>query len=84
MLTAKIAQFKSRLSAYLQEVRRGGEVIIFDRTTPVAKVSPFSEKENDLPIRTPKVKSGLAKLSFPPLRNKVDVVDLVRLSRGQR
>lgn len=84
MLTAKIADFKSRLSSYLQEVRRGGEVLILDRKTPVARVLPVSDTENDLLIRRPRLKGDLRKLKFPPLRQKIDVVKLVRQTRGDR
>ena len=38
----KIAQFKSHLSEYLRSVRRGNEIVIKDRDTPIARVIPFA------------------------------------------
>ena len=56
-----MAEFKNRLSAYLQMVRKGEEIIIKDRNTPVARISPYgtgalSEEERQL------VASGVMKL----------------------
>ena len=38
----KIAEFKTRLSEYLRDVRNGQELIIKDRQTPIARVLPYS------------------------------------------
>jgi prevent-host-death family protein len=38
MSTASISELKARLSAYLREVRKGGEVQILDRGKPVARL----------------------------------------------
>ena len=41
MRTAKISELKAKLSAHIQYVKNGEEVLIFDRNTPVARlVSP--------------------------------------------
>ena len=40
MSTASISQLKANLSRYLREVRRGGEVQVLDRGTPVARLVP--------------------------------------------
>ena len=37
----KIAQLKSRLSAYLRSVRNGGEILVKDRETPIARIVPY-------------------------------------------
>ena len=37
----RIAEFKSRLSAYLRSVRKGQEIIVKDRDTPIARVLPY-------------------------------------------
>ena len=37
----KIAELKARLSAYLRVVRAGGEIIVKDRDTPVARLVPY-------------------------------------------
>jgi prevent-host-death family protein len=40
-----IAELKNRLSAYLQQVRAGEEIIIRDRSLPVAKIVPLTATE---------------------------------------
>jgi prevent-host-death family protein len=41
MKTVNIGELKNQLSAYLQCVRRGEEVVVRDRNTPVARILPF-------------------------------------------
>ncbi|HET9318616.1 MAG TPA: type II toxin-antitoxin system prevent-host-death family antitoxin [Bryobacteraceae bacterium] len=40
----KIAELKSKLSEYLRSVRRGNEVVIKDRETPIARLVPYEER----------------------------------------
>ena len=47
MKTANIAELKNSLSAYLAEVKRGGEVLVSERNVPFAKIIPFSYDEDD-------------------------------------
>ncbi len=42
MKTVGIAELKNRLSYYLEDVRRGEEVLIRDRNKPIAKLIPLS------------------------------------------
>ncbi len=42
MRSVNIAELKNRLSAYLQQVRAGEEIVIRDRNLPVAKLVPLS------------------------------------------
>jgi prevent-host-death family protein len=42
MRSVNIAELKNRLSAYLQYVRAGEEIVIRDRNLPVAKLVPLS------------------------------------------
>jgi prevent-host-death family protein len=39
---AGIAKLKNNLSRYLDFVRAGGEVVVLDRNTPVARIVPFT------------------------------------------
>lgn len=53
MKTVNIADLKNRLSAYLQLVRNGEELLVKDRDVPVAHISPykagsFAEEEREL------------------------------------
>ncbi len=47
MKTASITQTKNRLSAIIDEVRRGETVLILDRGTPVARLVPVSTESSD-------------------------------------
>lgn len=42
MRSVSIAELKNRLSAYLDLVRQGEEVLVRDRKRPVAKIVPLS------------------------------------------
>ena len=42
MARAGIANLKNNLSRYLDVVRAGGEVVVMDRDTPVARIVPFA------------------------------------------
>jgi prevent-host-death family protein len=54
MRTAKISELKAKLSAHIQYVKNGEEVLILDRNTPVARLIPagpseeYSEREQRL------------------------------------
>jgi prevent-host-death family protein len=50
MTRAKVSELKARLSAYLAEVRGGGEVLVYDRTTPIAKLVPVKEERDDIQL----------------------------------
>jgi antitoxin (DNA-binding transcriptional repressor) of toxin-antitoxin stability system len=41
MGTVKIADLKNNLSRHLAHVRKGGEITVLDRDTPVARIVPF-------------------------------------------
>ena len=45
MRTVNIAELKNRLSAYLQQVRAGEEIVIRDRNLPIAKLIPLPATE---------------------------------------
>ena len=48
MRTAKISELKAKLSAHIQFVKNGEEVLILDRNTPVARlVAPGVVAEED-------------------------------------
>ncbi|MFQ5929597.1 MAG: type II toxin-antitoxin system Phd/YefM family antitoxin [Acidobacteriota bacterium] len=44
MRQAKVSDLKNQLSRYLDYVRQGETVLIFDRKIPVAELRPVSEK----------------------------------------
>ena len=45
MRTAKISELKAKLSAHIQYVKNGEEVLILDRNTPVARLVPAGPAE---------------------------------------
>ncbi|MFN2501669.1 MAG: type II toxin-antitoxin system Phd/YefM family antitoxin [Pyrinomonadaceae bacterium] len=46
MKTANIAQLKNGLSAYLAEVKRGGQILVSDRNVPFAKIVPLDHTDD--------------------------------------
>jgi len=77
MRTAKISELKAKLSAHIEYVKRGEEVLILDRDTPVARLVPvpsveeYDEREKRLiakgilsPPKVPRVEGE--KLPDPP------------------
>jgi antitoxin (DNA-binding transcriptional repressor) of toxin-antitoxin stability system len=69
MRTVNIGDLKNQLSAYLQYVRNGEEVIIRDRQIPIARILPIpvddlTESEREL------VAAGILKLPEKPLDQK--------------
>ena len=47
MRTAKISELKAKLSAHIQYVKNGEEVLILDRNTPVARLVPAGTAEDE-------------------------------------
>ena len=47
MKKAKIAELKNNLSRYLEHVRGGGTVVVFDRDQPVARIVPLPHGPRD-------------------------------------
>ena len=53
MKNAKVSELKASLSAYLDEVRRGGSVVVCDRKTPIARIVPFLEDAEGFQVKEP-------------------------------
>lgn len=43
--SVNIAELKNRLSAYLDQVRQGEEIVVRDRRRPIARIVPFSVED---------------------------------------
>ena len=66
----KVAELKDHLSAYLREVRNGGEIVVFDRLHPIAKLVPFQEEREEKIVVIP-AKDKLSDLDhLKPIRTK--------------
>lgn len=82
----RVAELKSRLSAYLRRVRRGETVTVLERDTPIARLTPLAPGPAALAVRHPAPgapKPGAVPLP-PPLRLKTDVLALLAAERGER
>jgi prevent-host-death family protein len=73
MITVNIGDLKAQLSAHIQRVREGEEVLVCDRNQPVARIIPCRledqpERERQLIARgvlTPPLKRRTAPVSWP-------------------
>jgi prevent-host-death family protein len=84
MNAVKIAEFKNRLSAYLRRVRRGEEILVTDRDTPIAKVSPATAPTEAVQIDAARLDPAtLRTLRFRRLPG-VDSLALLAEERGTR
>jgi len=45
MKKAKIAELRNGLSRYLDHVRAGGSVVVYDRDTPIAEIVPLKRSK---------------------------------------
>jgi prevent-host-death family protein len=90
MLSVKISDLKARLSEHIQLVRDGEEVLVCDRSTPVARIVPCStsdypEREQRLIARgilTPPKKKQRSPL--PPPAGDVSDEVMERIWREER
>lgn len=68
MQTVNIADLKNNLSAWLEQVRNGEELVVKDRNKPIARVMPLAFGE-DLDAEEALVAAGLMCL---PIKEKND------------
>ena len=69
MQTVNIADLKNNLSAWLEQVRNGEELLVKDRNTPIARLIPLAQGENSDVEEAALVAAGLLRL---PLEAKND------------
>lgn len=69
MQTVNIAELKNNLSAYLEQVKNGAELIVKDRNRPVARLVPLNEGEDLDAEEAALVAGGLMRL---PVKVKSD------------
>ena len=81
-----VAELKSRLSEHLRAVKRGQTVIVLDRDTPIARITPIESNASTLVIRPRSERAvPLGEVPLPaPLKLKADVVELLAQERGER
>lgn len=87
MKRVNVAKFKAELSKYLHYVRRGGQVIVLDRVTPIAKVAPWSE-QNDAALEIEAASDEALTffdIELPPVKGKkTDSLNYLLEERGER
>lgn len=69
MATVNIADLKNNLSAYLEQVKNGEELIVKDRNRPVARLVPLTAGEDLDAEEESLVAAGLMRL---PIKKKSD------------
>lgn len=92
MRTVNISDLKARLSAHIQVVRDGEEVLVCDRNQPVARIVPChledrSEQERRLVARgvlTPPLKKRPASRSWPKPPGNVSDKAMEQVWREER
>ena len=97
MKTVNVAKLKNELSAYLGYVRKGEEVLVKDRNTPIARIVPlgsFEKEDGELlslaaagVVKLPD-RGGLRRDCFKSLlrstKIKVSAVEVIRVERNER
>ncbi len=82
MTHIKIAEFKSRLSHYLDRIRHGEQLVVTDRKTPIARVIPYGEPEEKLVIAPASGQpSALKKIRIPPALSGTDSLKSLKEDR---
>ncbi|MBI2343943.1 MAG: type II toxin-antitoxin system prevent-host-death family antitoxin [Deltaproteobacteria bacterium] len=87
MNEVKIGKLRNRLSYYLKKVRKGAEITIMDRDTPIGRIVPYASAHKDDELKMippPNGYAGLAKLSFPDAKISIDPVDILLEDRRKR
>lgn len=94
MRTVGIADLKNNLSRYLDEVKRGKEILIKDRNRPVARIVPLGLAENEEAellalaaegkIKLPEQGSGLDRSFWREARPEVSMDAIRRAIREDR
>jgi prevent-host-death family protein len=79
VVAVNIAELKNHLSSFLNRVRRGEEVIIKDRNTPIARIVPLDETDLEEEERS-LVAAGLMRLP----KKKFDADHFFSIGRGIR
>ena len=82
----RVAEFKARLSEYLRAVKKGHELTIHDRDTPIARVVPYSTPSGGgrmLVREAIQSYKTLADIPLPPpAKLNVDAVELLLEDRN--
>jgi prevent-host-death family protein len=81
-MKVRIADLKARLSEHLRAVRKGREITVLDRDTPVARIVPF-QSEGLLDVRRASRRPRDLALPRPPA-TPTDSLSVLLEDRGRR
>ena len=91
MSTVSVSELKANLSHYLREVRRGGEVQVLDRGTPVARLTALAEPNSgarqrlvSMGLLRPGIGDPAAILNTAPLELDTSLSDVLDEDRADR
>ena len=85
MKKTKVSELKSKLSAYLADVRRGETIIVCDRNTPIARIVPFEDGVDDFKIdEATRPWTDVKKIKGVHSSKPINVDKLLREMRGDR
>ena len=95
MSRASVTELKAKLSRYLREVRRGGEVEILDRGVPIARLTGIrvfddasGEERRARLIRSGVLRQGTSDISEvikePPLAVSTSILEALEEERTDR
>ena len=86
MKKVRVAELKSRLSEHLRAVKRGQTILVLERDSPIAHITPLESKASPLVVRPRAARAlPLAEIPLPaPLKLKTDIVALLAQERGER
>ena len=93
MSRISVSKLKARLSQYLREVRRGGEVEILDRGVPVARLTGLPSPQRADDRRKRLIRSGVLRpgrgnvrfiLATPPIELSTSILEALEEERDDR
>jgi prevent-host-death family protein len=85
MKRAKVAELKARLSEYLASVRAGDTVVVCDRSTPIARIIPYDERDDGFLVHEAQRPAAEVRgVRGVKPRTRIDVVRMLRDDRDQR
>lgn len=67
-----VAEFKAKLSEYLRFVRKGNEVVVYDRNDPVARVVPYTTSSALVVREAIRKYATLGDIPIPPMETKLE------------
>lgn len=85
MISVNIATLKAKLSFYLSQVKRGQEVLVLDRKSPVARMIPSGGGREDLVLtEAARSAASVKTLRFARLSRRTDSTRVLREDRDRR